>query len=1133
MGRLIEGRFAGHFEFHLRAAVRDLHDFEDTLFSTTGNVVFADFKAVQDFAHRLNAKRPPHQQIDPADLSAAAMMDEVLHHAIARYRATVEPDVMERVYSELDSELGSPSLDDMLLKFVTLFPNSDVYRSRSSPKEYLNAATGAVPNRIITLEELFVNRLSNDNPAYQPFHELIGDDELRTEPAYEHMVAAFSRPAKRPLGGQPSSKSLFAFLREPVVRSPYSLVDQLTFVRDTWKFELTSYLADRLTLSLGLLAEKQHAAALKGFGGGGGPGPVHVPTFKGEPEIENFSPDVDWMPSVIMVAKNALVWLDQLTKRHGRPISRLDEIPEDEIAQLARWGFNALWLIGVWQRSEASQTLKRWSGNPDAAPSAYSLFDYAIAPELGGEEAVARFGDLCRRHGIRLASDMVPNHTGIDSKWVREHPEWFIQVPHPPYPAYRYTSESLGSSDGPVIQVEDGYFDRSDAAVTFKWKDRRTGRERFLYHGNDGTGMPWNDTAQLDFARADVREAVIQTILYVARLFPIIRFDAAMVLTKKHFHRLWYPEPGSGDGVPSRAIHGMRRAAFDKKMPEEFWREVVDRVAQEVPDTLLLAEAFWLLEGYFVRTLGMHRVYNSAFMHMLKKEDNAEYRDVMKKTIAFEPEILKRYVNFMSNPDEETAIEQFGDGDKFFGVCLLMVTLPGLPMFAHGQVEGLREKYGMEYRRAYLDETPRDDLIARFERDIVPITRLRHLFAEARNFHLFDFMADSGTVNENVFAFTNRVGSERALVLYNNRYENASGRVRIEAVDADQMRPPLSLSEALDLYPGPREVVTCRDAVADLEYVYSGKDFVTQGIPVRLSGYGYRVLTDFSNVGEDGDLLTLARRLRGAGVPSLTRALEEQQVRPVVDALATVVYAAMAGREKPEGLDVDEEAVGRSGLTLEEFDAVVDTVDVESRNLASLADLGTAHPWNRSSRYRKALELVSRSLSESPTRSLLISHLLNEALAEIDVVVRSTTIEGVIERLGLVRPEEASVPVKMASCLKALDPVSGAKKPPISRFAQLASVDDVEDALGVHEFGGTVYFKKERFETLAAAAFCEGARYEMNAGTKKTARRVADHFDAYRRLDRLMEESKYDWTSLQGMLSRIGRKKKRSKNRRK
>jgi len=55
-------------------------------------------------------------------------------------------------------------------------------------------------------------------------------------------------------------------------------------------------------------------------------------------------------------------------------------------------------------------------------------------------------------------------------------------------------------------------------------------------------------------------------------------------------------------------------------MPNEFWREVVDLVRNGAPDTLLLAEAFWLMEGYFVRTLGMHRVYNSAFMNMLKDE---------------------------------------------------------------------------------------------------------------------------------------------------------------------------------------------------------------------------------------------------------------------------------------------------------------------------------------------------------------------------------------------------------------------------------------------------------------------------------------------------------------------------------
>ena len=188
------------------------------------------------------------------------------------------------------------------------------------------------------------------------------------------------------------------------------------------------------------------------------------------------------------------------------------------------------------------------------------------------------------------------------------------------------------------IVLEDHYWDDSDAAVVFKRFDRQTGDERYVYHGNDGTSFPWNDTAQLDFLDPAVREQVIQTILDVARRFPIIRFDAAMVLAKKHIQRLWWPEPGAGGGDPvARRARHARRPSSTRGCPVEFWREVVDRVAAEVPGTLLLAEAFWLLEGYFVRTLGMHRVYNSAFMHMLRDEDNAGYRKVIKETHRVRP----------------------------------------------------------------------------------------------------------------------------------------------------------------------------------------------------------------------------------------------------------------------------------------------------------------------------------------------------------------------------------------------------------------------------------------------------------------------------------------------------------------
>ena len=358
------------------------------------------------------------------------------------------------------------------------------------------------------------------------------------------------------------------------------------------------------------------------------------------------------MPRLVLLAKNAYVWLDQLSRQYSRDISRLDQVPDEELDRLQRAGITGVWLIGVWERSVASRRIKQMMGAHDAVASAYSLMDYRVADDLGGDGAMHSLSERAGRRGLRMGSDMVPNHFGIDSTWVVQHPDRFLSLDHAPYPGYTFNGPDLSHDERVGIFLEDHYFNHSDAAVVFKRLDRWTGEARYIYHGNDGTAIPWNDTAQLNFLKADVREAVIQTILHVCKQFPIMRFDAAMTLAKKHVQRLWFPMPGSGEGIPSRAGLGMTKEDFDRMMPQEFWREVVDRAAVEAPDTLLLAEAFWMLEGYFVRTLGMHRVYNSAFMHMLRDEDNAKYRYLIRETLEFDPQILQRYVNFMSNPDE-------------------------------------------------------------------------------------------------------------------------------------------------------------------------------------------------------------------------------------------------------------------------------------------------------------------------------------------------------------------------------------------------------------------------------------------------------------------------------------------------
>ncbi|MCX8013510.1 MAG: alpha-amylase family glycosyl hydrolase, partial [Rectinema sp.] len=403
-----------------------------------------------------------------------------------------------------------------------------------------------------------------------------------------------------------SRVDLIHLLREPARHAPNSLKDQLAWIAEHWGALLGDF---RLTLLSGIdmINEEQMPRFPQGRG------PIQAYSYRSmRHEYEKFSPDRSWMPSLVLLAKNALVWLHQLSRLYGLPIRRLDDIPEEELLSIAERGINGLWLIGIWERSPASEKIKKLCGNPDAAASAYSLFDYEISPELGGWEALDRFRERCRQYGIRLAADMVPNHTGIESRWVRERPDLFISLAHCPFPSYTFNGPDLSSDPTVGIWLEDHYYSRTDAAVVFKRLDRKTGNVRYIYHGNDGTSMPWNDTAQIDFLNPAAREAVMERILHVAQHFNIIRFDAAMVLAKQHIRRLWYPAPGMGGAIPSRSDHAMSDEAFDKALPNEFWREVVDQCAQKAPDTLLLAEAFWLMEGYFVRTLGMHRVYNSA-----------------------------------------------------------------------------------------------------------------------------------------------------------------------------------------------------------------------------------------------------------------------------------------------------------------------------------------------------------------------------------------------------------------------------------------------------------------------------------------------------------------------------------------
>ncbi|MCX7025070.1 MAG: alpha-amylase family glycosyl hydrolase [Spirochaetes bacterium] len=867
-------------EFHVAREARERFAIEDTLFSSTGNVVMPNFYAVRVLAQKMNeslgAAVHPDRTIKAGRLNAMALIDEILHYVCSLYREKAGPDAFTKALATVGASIGIHALDKLLLDFTERFPPASVWKNTTSAGAWLSGSTNGVPNKALALEELFLLRLANENPAFEPYRTLFDDTSLGNGKTYaEAMLSLEGFFAGMPKFG-PDDQSLVDMLRSPAVAAPFSLPGQLEYIRTRWGLVLGSWLR-RLLAGLDFIREEEKPYFP-------GPGPARVLAYEGlEHEYERFTPDKDWMPKVVMLAKTSLVWLSQLSAAYGFPITRLDQIPDEELDRLASSGFNSLWLIGLWERSAASARIKHVCGNPEAASSAYSLFNYEISGELGGWSALENLRERCAWRGIKLASDMVPNHTGIDSDWIRNRPDLFVSLPSLPFPGYTYNGDNISGDPNVGIWLEDHYYSRNDAAVVFKRVDFRSGDTKYIYHGNDGTSMPWNDTAQIDFLNPAAREEVIRQILHVAHNFPVIRFDAAMVLAKRHIRRLWYPEPGHGGDVPSRSEHALTREEFDARIPVEFWREVVDRCAAEAPDTLLLAEAFWMLEGYFVRTLGMHRVYNSAFMNMLKREENDKYRSTVRNTQEFDKDILKRFVNFMNNPDEETAIAQFGSGDKYFGVCTMMVTMPGLPMFGHGQIEGYTEKYGMEYRKAYYDERPNEELVSRHEREIFPLMKRRHLFSGVEEFLLYDLYGEHGKVNENVFAYSNGRGNERALVLYNNAFARASGWIRDSAAYAEKLPDGgkrlerKTVGSAFGLSPSRDRFLLMREQRSGLWFLRRSADILGKGMFVNLDGYQCQVFLDIVEIpdGPLGQYGALCDLLNGAGVRDVDAAMQD------------------------------------------------------------------------------------------------------------------------------------------------------------------------------------------------------------------------------------------------------------------
>ncbi|MDP8220060.1 MAG: alpha-amylase family protein, partial [Candidatus Stygibacter frigidus] len=527
--------------------------------------------------------------------------------------------------------------------------------------------------------------------------------------------------------------------------------------------------------------------------------------------------------------------------------------------------------------------------------------------------------------------------------------------------------------------------------------------------------------------------------------------------------------------IPSRSDYGMNKAEFDEVFPREFWRDVVDAIATEAPETLLLAEAFWMMEGYFVRNLGMHRVYNSAFMHMMMREDNSAFRKTIINTIEFDRRILKRYVNFMSNPDEDTAIGQFGDDDKYFGVCIMMCTLPGLPMFGHGQIEGFKEKYGMEFASPRMMEEENNYLIKRHEREIFPLLKKRKLFAEADNFHLFDFINESGNLNENVITYYNNYDGMHTLTVFNNSFSTTTGRIQNGDTD--------SLSGLLGLDYGPDKYLICKDIIFKQEYLRRCDEVITSGLYIDLNGYEYHVLSDFKieKDDENNKLSQIYQMLGKHGTDSIENMKKRIIFRPLHDKLHKLFsYGMISNQELLISGQISDNEERKFFLKNELFPAIIDFH-------STFMELENFIPWSEKKLENKTLSLFKHidtalikhhpAFSTFPPSCMIAAWTLFHEISiraeengkELRSLIKKYLLEEPLQEIFSNRCNQ----LEPRQCLDVVyaclnyeniweDMISDCN----NTCYELLSNQLIKNIIMVHEYNGIQWFKKEAFEGM-------------------------------------------------------------------
>jgi glycosidase len=485
-----------------------------------------------------------------------------------------------------------------------------------------------------------------------------------------------------------------------------------------------------------------------------------------------------WPEHPLLYEINTWIWLRELSAAGGRPIT-LAEVPPDAWDGIAELGFDAVWLMGVWDRSPAgrrvalanpglradfARALPDWT-EADVVGSAYCVRRYQVDEHLGGPAGLAASRRALADRGLRLILDFVPNHVARDHPWVAERPECFVR----------------GSEED--LQRDPASFAAAGGRV--------------FACGRDPYFPAWQDVLQLDAFAPAMRAATLETMRDIAAQCDGVRCDMAMLLLDDVFARTWGGRVGAPPGSP-------------------YWPELIGAVRREYPGFRFIAEAYWDLE-WTLQQQGFDFCYDKRLYDRLEHRESEGVR----RHLCAEWEYQRRLVRFIENHDEPRAAATFGP-EQARAAAVTFATLPGARLFHEGQLEGRRVRLPVFLSRRPAEQ--RDEGLAGFYRAL--LAGLRQGVTRDGTWRLLDrYGWPDNRSFENVVAWSWEHGKGRLVVVVNLSPNPAQARVRLRWPDLGDARRSLT------------------DRLSGDVFERSGHELLDPGLFIALPPWGCHLLT--------------------------------------------------------------------------------------------------------------------------------------------------------------------------------------------------------------------------------------------------------------------------------------------------